>query len=581
MSDDDGKLSPDRADEIRAILARRLEARGDPIAYAQAVGFKPALHHRFMLDAVHGLLVEDAYDVLILLLPPGSAKSTYGNVVAASWALLRNPSADVLVACNAAELAHRFGRQTKALVAGEEWQKLSGSPISLADDSQAAGRWNTSAGGGLHAVGVGSSVLGWRADLLILDDLVASFEVAANPAQLFKIQEWIKSDALSRLKPQGKIIAIQQRMAHGDPPGFLMRHFAGTSTRVHVINLPMEAEGEDALGRAPGAILWPEWFSAKHIEAAKLDSARWQTMYQQRPIQDTGEFFDPKWIDTRLQPPEDMAISLCVDLATGQPGGDYTVVAAVGKFQLMGQSHLFVLDVFRRRVSILEAVDVVVSWALQYNAVEFIIDDDVLWKASKHTFWDRMRDRRRTVNPYPIPIGGQDKPTRAAPLRALMQAGRVHFMPGASWLPMLENEFESFPLAVGNGVDDMVDAIALAPRKLMRVAGGLGDTAPLPSFRVGSAGSGESVEVPAHFGSAYGDKIREETRISPPPPGIVTASMTDRRPNETEMEYLRRKSTGVHQRYAEEHGIVISRTGTVSITAAAFHPVKRREGRLG
>jgi len=32
-----------------------------------------------------------------------------------------------------------------------------------------------------------------------MDDLIASFEVAANPAQLHKIQEWIKSDAPSRL----------------------------------------------------------------------------------------------------------------------------------------------------------------------------------------------------------------------------------------------------------------------------------------------------------------------------------------------------------------------------------------------
>ncbi len=453
-------------EQARIELADRLAARTDPAAFAEHIGFRPALHHRHILQNVKSLLVDDETDILILLMPPGSAKSTYGTVTTAAWALARNPAAEILLACNVGELAQRFGRQIRQIVAGDAWQRVVGNSVTLADDSSAAGRWNTSAGGGLFAVGVGAAVLGRRADLAILDDLVASFEVAANPAQLQKIAEWIKSDLLSRMKPNGKIVCIMQRMAYNDPAGFLQRHFSDTSTRVNVITLPMEAEVDDPLGRAPGERLWPEWFTDRHVETAKLDSARWLTMYQQQPLLDVGQFFSPAWIDTRLEQPnaERMSVSLCVDLATGQPGGDYTVIAAVGTFAHQGQKHLFVLDVQRRRISVIEAADLIITMAKRYDASEMVIDDDMLWKSSKDLIADRMRQQNRYVHPHVLKLAGQDKPTRAGALRAMMMSGRVHFA-DASWLPALENELIAFPLATGNGVDDQVDALALLPEE--------------------------------------------------------------------------------------------------------------------
>jgi hypothetical protein len=50
--------------------------------------------------------------------------------------------------------------------------------VGLADDSQAAGRWDTSAGGEYFAAGVGGSITGRRADLAIIDDPVKSREDA-------------------------------------------------------------------------------------------------------------------------------------------------------------------------------------------------------------------------------------------------------------------------------------------------------------------------------------------------------------------------------------------------------------------
>jgi len=127
-----------RANDARAILARRFECRNTPVEFTIELGYKPAAHHRLILAAVRELLLNDNFDALILLLPPGSAKSTYGSIVAPAWALLRDPRAEVLLACNVGELAQRFGRQIRGHVAGEAGQRLRRTSTSLADDSTAA-----------------------------------------------------------------------------------------------------------------------------------------------------------------------------------------------------------------------------------------------------------------------------------------------------------------------------------------------------------------------------------------------------------------------------------------------------------
>lgn len=499
MKTDEPQLTPaEKSEQARAELLRRLKARNDIVSFAQALDFKPAVHHELILRSFAGMLVDDDCDVLIMLMPPGSAKSTYCAVVAPAWTLLRNPKAEIILACNIAELAQRFGRQVRNTLLGTAWRSLTGTAVEIADDSASAGRWNTNLGGGLYAVGQGGAILGRRADLAILDDLVLSFEQAANPAQLAKIAEWIKSDLLSRLKPGAKIVAIQQRMAYNDPPGFLQRYFEGTGTRVKTLCLPMLAGADDPLGRAPGERLWGEWFTERHVAVAKLDATRWACMYQQEPLQDVGQFFAREWVRT-MPRPNLATYSLCVDLATGSSAGDYTVVMPVGTFMHQGQRCLHVGRVLRRRCTVLEAVDLMLELATMYDAHDFVIDGDMLFKSSRELIADRMRQRGRFLHPFVMPLQGQDKATRAGPLRALMSSGRVFFEDGP-WLPQLENELELFPLATGPGVDDQVDALALLPRRLLRAGIAI---EPLPLRTVDLVGTSLTLTVPATFASAY------------------------------------------------------------------------------
>ncbi|MGH7155023.1 MAG: phage terminase large subunit, partial [Acetobacteraceae bacterium] len=56
-------------------------------------------------------------DRLMVLMPPGSAKSTYASVLFPAWWFTRHPRSSVIAASHTAELAHHFGRAVRGLIA--------------------------------------------------------------------------------------------------------------------------------------------------------------------------------------------------------------------------------------------------------------------------------------------------------------------------------------------------------------------------------------------------------------------------------------------------------------------------------
>jgi hypothetical protein len=66
------------------------------------------------------------------------------------------------------ELAVRFGSKVRNLMEQAEYKQIFGDV--LREDSKAKGRWETNQGGEYYAAGVGASITGRGADLLIIDD---------------------------------------------------------------------------------------------------------------------------------------------------------------------------------------------------------------------------------------------------------------------------------------------------------------------------------------------------------------------------------------------------------------------------
>ena len=108
----------------------------------------PARHHRFIMRELEALS-RGENDRLLLLCPPGSAKSRYASQIFPPWFFAHYPRAAVISASHTSELADHFGRIVRNIVARH--QGFLG--FTLSADSKAAGRWETGSGGEYLAAG--------------------------------------------------------------------------------------------------------------------------------------------------------------------------------------------------------------------------------------------------------------------------------------------------------------------------------------------------------------------------------------------------------------------------------------------
>jgi len=286
----------------RALLEttlRRREIRKHLVAWSiyRHPDQPPAKHHLFLLDklqaVVEGRLIHPKTGKpcrrLMVLMPPGSAKSTYISVDFPPWYLSNYPSHRVLGCSFAVDLMESFSRQCRNIV--EQEGKVLG--YSLADDSRSVNEWHTDKNGTFKCAGVGGGISGRRADLGFIDDYLASEEDANSQVVRDKQYAWYRSDFVTRLKPNGIRIIVANRRHEDDLVGRLEEQEADEWT---IIKLPMIAEDNDPLGRLVGDRLWPEYFTDDMVREARMVSRTWAGLYQQRPAPEEGDYFKKEWL---------------------------------------------------------------------------------------------------------------------------------------------------------------------------------------------------------------------------------------------------------------------------------------------
>ena len=460
---------PPQLEKIFAELARREQASTVLSHYAEfALDVHPAAHHKLICQAIDELL-NDEYDELIINSPPGSAKSTYTSHALPAAFMGRWPNKNVILATHTSDLSERWSRKVRNTVASATHEHVF--PASrLSEDSTAVSRWATSAGGEVLAAGVGGSILGFRADLGILDDPISGFEQAQSLTQLQKVHSWYETDFVTRLKPGAKVVLICQRLSPNDLAGYLIaRNALNPTKRQRVLILPMIAEEHDPLGRAPGERLWPEWYTEEMVADAQRDEFKWKTLYQQRPPSSSGDWVSAdeiQIIDAHQAPPPDSPTYIAADLALSINSGDYTV-------HLVGRTdrdlNLTIVHATRERISPDESADRALDLCEIYSPNEYLIDDDNASKVFAQLLARTARDTRRYIPFKSLPLRGQNKETRAAPIRGWFKRRKV-FLVRALWNEWLVREILSFPNAMGSGVDDGIDCLSLFGRRLASLA---------------------------------------------------------------------------------------------------------------
>lgn len=407
---------------------------------------------------------------LMLFLPPGSAKSTYASILFPPWFLAANPAASIIAASHTAELAERFGRRVRNLIAGHTLTL----GLSLAADAHAAGRFETAAGGEYFAAGVGGAITGRRADLAIVDDPVRGREDADSPAIRDKIWDWFRSDLYSRLKPGARIVLIQTRWHEDDLAGRLLADATAGGDAWEVVNLPALAEAADPIGRAPGEALWPEWEDAPALARKRraIGAREWSALYQQRPAPAEGAYFRSEWLRRYASAPprETMRVYGASDYAVTASGGDYTVHLLVG---LDPARRMYLLDLWRAQTGSDAWIEAWCDLVLAWQPLEWAEEAGQINAAVGPFLQRRARERGAACYRRQFP-SRTDKAIRAQSIRGRMAMEGLYLPANAPWLADFEAELLRFP---AGRHDDQVDALGLIGQLLDHLSYGI---APLP-----------------------------------------------------------------------------------------------------
>ena len=424
--------------------------------------FISGAHHRRMAEAFERV-ADGRCKRLIINMPPRHTKSEFASYLLPAWFLGRFPSKKVIQCSNTGELAVGFGRKVRNLVDTEVYHEIFPDLV-LSSDSKAAGRWNTSKGGDYFAIGVGGTVTGKGADILIIDDPHSEQEAAmaaVNPDIYDKVEEWYTSGPRQRLQPGGAIIIVMTRWAQRDLTGRVLKSAAQRGGEEwEVIEFPAILPS--------GNPLWPQFWSIEELEALReeLPNAKWQAQYQQNPVGNESAIVKRDWWKwwEEDEPPLCEFILQSWDTAFEKTQrADYSAGTTWGVFMNPkdgNRPNVILLNTYKKRVEFPELKKDVMEEYQQYDPDTVIIEK----KASGAPLIYELRAMGIPVQEY-TPSKGQDKIARLNSVSDIIASGKV-WVPKTRWAEELVDEVAAFPAGEH---DDLVDATTLA---LMRFRAG-------------------------------------------------------------------------------------------------------------
>lgn len=233
---------------------------------------------------------------LIITMPPRHGKSELTSKYLPAWFLGTFPDSRIIMIGYGSDFAKEWGRKARDIL--EEHGRLFG--VSVSKSSAAAEHWSIEGRlGEMYATGVGGSLTGRGANLLIVDDPIKNSEEANSPTYRRKVHELFQSAAYTRLEPGAAVILIQTRWHPDDLAGRLLRESGvDGGDEWTLINLPAIAGIDDPLGRQAGEALWPERYDLARLAKIRkaVGSYFWTSLFQQNPIDEGRNQIKREWI---------------------------------------------------------------------------------------------------------------------------------------------------------------------------------------------------------------------------------------------------------------------------------------------
>ena len=432
-------------------------------------GFIDGRHHAVMAKKFEEI-ANGKTKRLIINMPPRHTKSEFASYLLPAWYLGKFPNKKIIQCSNTAELAVGFGRKVRNLVDSETYARIFPN-VSLRSDSKAAGRWSTNANGEYFAIGVGGTVTGKGADLLIIDDPHSEQEAAlaaGDPSVFDKVYEWYTSGPRQRLQPGGSIVVVMTRWSKRDLTGKILQAMVDRDgDEWEIIELPAILPSNKPL--------WSEFWSYDELNKLRIELplSKWQAQYQQDPTSEEGALVKREWWNVweKENPPVCEFIIQSWDTAfTKSERSDYSACTTWGVFykdENPNDPNIILLDAMKERMEFPELKSRAMQMYQEFSPDAFIVEA----KASGAPLIFELRRMGIPVQEF-TPTRGNDKISRVNSVTDLFASGKV-WAPRKRWAEEVIEELAAFP---NSDHDDLVDSTTQALLRFRR-----GGFIPLPS----------------------------------------------------------------------------------------------------
>ena len=232
-------------------------------------------------DAMNRGEIPKANQYIMMSMPPRHGKSHTVTETLPSYVMGKHKKYKGILTAYSSTLADDFARANS-----RKTQEFNVFGATVKVDNQ--DRTEYSNGSTFVKAGILGGITGKGANLLLIDDPIKTSEEAQSETHRNKVWgEW-QASLSTRLEPPAIVILIMTRWHEDDLAGRLLNEEYGKPLPWTVINLPMEAEDNDILGRAVGEPLWPDKYGLDFIEERKQYPSIFNSLYQGRPTAAEG-----------------------------------------------------------------------------------------------------------------------------------------------------------------------------------------------------------------------------------------------------------------------------------------------------
>lgn len=478
-------------------------------------GFCMTHFHHYVTSKVQEFLevrTKNAFDILLLSVPPRHGKSYMVTETLPVWFLGNNPRGEVIICSYQSTFAENFSK-----ICRDKFNRFCPAIFHQEADKslQRAELWGTASGGKCRAAGLDAGITGFGAELFIIDDPIKNAAEASSEVIIKKILAEMGPSVQSRIYPHGKLIVIQTRWVENDVVGFIKDNWSEFIWAD--INLPCEydeeaaQEGPDPLGRHIGdSLMGPhlndpplpqkicndnDWLRSKKMVVTAAEGRRtWETLYQGRPTGATGNLIDPEWIgtfrtsdfamerDRKNHTEKDLQdrkkfeyVQLSIDASfKGGVENDFVAMGLRGLYR--GDVYLY--HQVNKRLTFTQTMEKILWFAREFPEIDELVIED---KANGPAIADALRYQDGVPPIVSVnPMGGKE--SRASAVSPFIQAGHYyiaediptadvdwHIPTTLSARDRILTQYRSFPYGKN---DDMVDEMSQSLIRMIKLTTG-------------------------------------------------------------------------------------------------------------